>query len=212
MVNDGANRVIPKRYDALLALYRKCQKSIIRRLNNKRSVRSVAGNLGVSHPIVMRIRKDPNYIPSRKTMVKIVQKIMKPKTVGEKVMITIKGDLLSTKNHQVIAKNKYSGKRFVIKNKPAKKQEDSLGWQLLAQKKEWQKMLGLGRMYPLRIRFRIYRKNESRWDYINIIQGLADAMIRVGFLPDDDAKHFLPVFDKYEIDELNPRTEIEILN
>lgn len=65
---------------------------------------------------------------------------------------------------------------------------------------------------PLKISFKIYRKTHRRFDYINIIQGLCDEMVRAGWLEDDDADNLIPVFEPYEVDKNNPRVEITVLN
>ena len=43
---------------------------------------------------------------------------------------------------------------------------------------------------------------------MNIFQGLADMMVKCGWMPDDNADEFLPVFLGYEVDKNNPRVEI----
>lgn len=58
--------------------------------------------------------------------------------------------------------------------------------------------------YPSKIHFYYYRKDKRRFDYANMVQILADSFQKVGILPDDDAKHFIPIFDGYEVDKENP--------
>ena len=62
--------------------------------------------------------------------------------------------------------------------------------------------------YPVRIRFLIYRKTHRRFDFINIIQNLCDCLVKERIIPDDDAKHLIPVFEPYKVDGANPRTEL----
>ena len=69
----------------------------------------------------------------------------------------------------------------------------------------------LGKRFPVRIKFMIYRQSHRIFDYINIIQNLCDCIVKEGLLPDDDAKHFIPVFEEYRVDSANPRTELTIL-
>ena len=75
---------------------------------------------------------------------------------------------------------------------------------------QWQISM-LGKRFPVRIKFMIYRQSHRIFDYINIIQNLCDCIVKEGLLPDDDAKHFIPVFEEYRVDSANPRTELTIL-
>jgi Holliday junction resolvase RusA-like endonuclease len=79
-------------------------------------------------------------------------------------------------------------------------------------KKKWGRMNKLfAYPFPLVVSFKIYRKTHRRFDYCNIIQLLCDCMVKAGYFPDDDAKHFIPYFFPYEKDKENPRVEIDIL-
>ena len=133
-------------------------------------------------------------------------------------MITIYGQLYSSKNHRQLFKNKSTGKMFIAKPQKAKAAEDGLMVQLKTNKQRWRMMIALKEKlfspdgyYPLRVQFKIYRKNNQRFDYVNIVQSLADQMVKAGYLPDDNADYFIPVFVPYEVDASNPRCEIQIL-
>lgn len=123
-------------------------------------------------------------------------------------MITIYGELYSSKNSRVGII--VGGRNVVIKSKKAQGQEKDFQYQLSAVRRQFLKLIK-GRIQPLRIEFKIYRRTHGRFDYINIVQGLLDAMVRAELIPDDDAKHIIPVFVPYEKDEKTPRTEITIL-
>lgn len=58
--------------------------------------------------------------------------------------------------------------------------------------------------FPAKFHFYYYRKDKRHFDYANMVQILADAFQKVGILEDDDAKHFIPVFEGYEVDGENP--------
>ena len=68
----------------------------------------------------------------------------------------------------------------------------------------------LGKRYPVRIKFMIYRRTHRVFDYINIIQNLCDCIVKEGLLPDDSMKYLIPVFEQYRVDVANPRTELTI--
>ena len=63
---------------------------------------------------------------------------------------------------------------------------------------------------PLKVVFKIYRKTHRKFDYVNIIQGLQDLMVKCGWLPDDNADEIIPVFQPYDVDKNDPRVEIFI--
>lgn len=123
-------------------------------------------------------------------------------------MITIHGELYSSKNSRRILK--VNGRTIVAKSAKSKSQEQDHAIQLQSSKRMWNKMVA-GKAYPLRVGFRVYRRTEARFDWANIIQGLCDAMVKAGYLPDDSAGFLTPVYLGYSKDAQNPRTEIEVL-
>lgn len=123
-------------------------------------------------------------------------------------MIIVQGELYSSKNSRRILKVK--GKIIVAKSEVSKKQETDLQWQLVGAKARWNRLIK-GKAFPLRVGFRVYRRTAGKFDWLNIIQGLADAMVKAKLLPDDSADFFTPVFLGYAKDADNPRTEIEVL-
>jgi len=66
--------------------------------------------------------------------------------------------------------------------------------------------------FPLKIEFTYYPPDKGRWDWINLIQNVCDIMSHINFIPDDDSKHLVPVFNKdFIVDKLNPRLIMKIL-
>lgn len=125
-------------------------------------------------------------------------------------MITIYGELYSSKNSRQIYFNKYTGRRYVVKSEAAQADEVELINKLTCVKVDFKKALR-GKLKPYHIKFKIYRQTKRRFDYINIIQNLQDCMVKAGLLDDDNANEILPVFDEYSVDSIKPRVEIEIL-
>jgi len=123
-------------------------------------------------------------------------------------MITINGELYSSKNSKQIA---YRGGRAVLlSSKAVQKAKEPLLWELKLKQRTWHDM-AKGKEYPLRVGFMIYRRTKGRFDYINMIQHLCDCMVEMEYLPDDNANYLIPVFLPYEVDPKNPRVEITIL-
>lgn len=56
-----------------------------------------------------------------------------------------------------------------------------------------------GYEYPVKVGFYFYRDSKRRFDYINIVQIIADLMQKHGYIDDDDALHFIPVFEGFEV-------------
>lgn len=61
------------------------------------------------------------------------------------------------------------------------------------------------------VKWLILNSTRRRFDYVNIVQGLLDAMVAVGYVEDDSAEYVIPVFEPYEIDHDNPRTEVVVI-
>ena len=117
-------------------------------------------------------------------------------------MITINGELYSSKNSKQIVKR--GNKNILIPSKAYTSHAKHLQLQLALFKSKWLEETKHA-CKPFKISFKIYRKTRRRFDYVNIIQGLADEMVRTGWLTDDCADEFIPVFEPYEVDKNNPR-------
>ena len=124
-------------------------------------------------------------------------------------MITIYGELYSSKNSRMIVKS--GNKMVLLKSSACRKHIKPLEQQLILNRYKWLDELKTHQK-PYRICFKIYRKTKRRFDYINIIQQLQDSMVRCLWIEDDNADIMIPVFKPYEIDSNNPRVQIEVLN
>ena len=139
--------------------------------------------------------------------------------------ITIYTELFSSKNSRRSFNHPTTGRIVNIKSKKALQNEDDLIQNLLLHRYDWQDYLvkhmarniydDESQIYPLRLEITIYRKTHGKWDYHNLIQNLADCMVKAGWLPDDDTRHvgFYPplIGDIHRKDSKNPRIEIKIL-
>ena len=130
--------------------------------------------------------------------------------------LVIPGELYSSKNSRrpVLCKSKSTGKKKIVPLK-SKKAEQHFQYLLFvladaARKEAWSRMTD-GKEFPLVVTFKIYRQSHRVFDYVNIIQNLCDALVKAGYLPDDDAAHLLPVPLQYEKDPDNPRTILTVL-
>jgi len=123
--------------------------------------------------------------------------------------ITIYGELHSSKNGKMIVNIK--GRPMLISKSSVRQAEKSINQQLVLNKAKWLRMID-GCPKPLNVVFKLYRQTHRRFDWINILQQLQDCMVKCGWLPDDNADELLPVFEGYEVDPKNPRTEIYLKN
>lgn len=124
-------------------------------------------------------------------------------------MIVIRGEIHSSKNSRRILVNKRTHKPFVAKSKSSKDDEHSFAYQLNLQAAEWEQMVA-DQFYPYTICFKFIRATKRRFDYINMAQGILDAMVKSGYIEDDDADHVLPMFVPYEVDKNNAGCEITV--
>lgn len=122
-------------------------------------------------------------------------------------MITIYGELYSSKNSKRIVK--FGDRMALIASKQYLNSVKPIEQQLMLNKRKWIDSIKDVKK-PLKISFKIYRKTHRKFDYVNIIQGLQDLMVKCGWLLDDNADEIIPYFERYEVDKINPRVEIKI--
>ena len=126
------------------------------------------------------------------------------------MFITLPLELHSSKNGQQIIYSKKLDRPLIVKKISARVQDNQLKVMLMANKHAWEKMIE-GKKFPLKVGLYVYRKTRRRFDWVNIVQGLQDAMVKGGYLPDDSAQYLTPVFLGWDVDGQNPRVEISIL-
>lgn len=96
----------------------------------------------------------------------------------------------SSKNNK-----KWTGK-ILIKNKLSLDYEKWSAPLFLQNKRKWKQQMT---EYPVNVEFYFYRDSKRRFDYINCLQIIADLMQFHGYIEDDDADHFIPIFSGYEV-------------
>jgi hypothetical protein len=128
--------------------------------------------------------------------------------------IFISGEIHSSKNSRRILNSKKRGKKgqrlsFIAKSKEAKQDEGIFAEQLNRKKEDWDAMIQ-GHEYPLRLVFTFVRSTKCLFDYVNMAQGILDAMVKAEYLPDDNMNYVIPVFKPYVVDKEKPGCRIEI--
>lgn len=126
------------------------------------------------------------------------------------MFITLPLELHSSKNGQQIIYSKKLDRPLIVKKISARVQDNQLKVMLMANKHIWDKM-AKGKQFPLKVGFYVYRKTRRRFDWVNIVQGLQDAMVKGGYLPDDSAQYLTPVFLGWDVDKDKPRVEVSVL-
>lgn len=86
----------------------------------------------------------------------------------------------------------------LIKSPLCQEYELWAGPYFLMHKKAWKQVMK-GIEYPVKVEFFFNRDSNRRFDYINITQLVADLMVKFGYIEDDDAKHFIPIFTGYDV-------------
>lgn len=94
----------------------------------------------------------------------------------------------SKKNSKIITKNKR-----VISSKLVQYYERWCSPILKQQLPTWQKMIQ-NKSLPLKVSFYFYRDSKRKWDFVNIVQVLADLMQKEEYIEDDDTKNFIPLY------------------
>lgn len=124
-------------------------------------------------------------------------------------MIRITGEIHSSKNSRQIFRNRKTNRPYVSKSKSAKNDESLLAYQFAdaGNRADWLAMIA-GRPFPLLVFFRFHRETKARWDFANLVQGVADAMVKAEYLPDDSVDYFIPVYGGHEVDRNFPGVEI----
>lgn len=117
-------------------------------------------------------------------------------------MINLSGEIHSSKNSRRIFRAG-NGRPFVVKSKASKADEETLRLQLLSQRETWRAMLK-GCTFPVTIAFAFRRQTKRAFDYVNLAQGVLDAMVKADYLPDDNANYVIPYFMPYRVEKKNP--------
>ena len=123
-------------------------------------------------------------------------------------IITIQGEVHSSKNSRRIMRGR-NGSPFISKSKRSKEDEGIFAVQLYNQRGAWE---GMTRdvPFPLTVIFFFRRATHRAFDYVNIAQGILDAMVKAEYLPDDSADYVIPSFLPYVVDKENPGCDISI--
>lgn len=99
----------------------------------------------------------------------------------------------SKKNSKIITKSKR-----VISSKLVQYYERWATPLLKQQLPTWQQMIQ-NKPLPLKVSFYFYRDSKHKWDFVNIVQVIADLMQKEGYLIDDDTKNFIPLYKGEEV-------------
>lgn len=99
----------------------------------------------------------------------------------------------SKKNSKIITKNKR-----IISSKLVQYYERWATPLLKEQLSIWQQMVQ-NKPLPLKVSFYFYRDSKRKWDFVNIVQVIADLMQKEGYLVDDDTKKFIPLYAGEEV-------------
>lgn len=114
--------------------------------------------------------------------------------------ISLDGEIHSSKNSRRIMRNRRTGLPFVAKSKSSKLDEASFALQLASQRDKWE-TLTLNCDYPIIIIFLFRRATKRKFDYVNMAQGILDAMVKSAYILDDCADYVIPFFLPYVVDK-----------
>lgn len=97
-------------------------------------------------------------------------------------------NVCSSKNSRMITKNKR-----VIASRLCKEYRQVMGKVFQENLKEWEKQKPKDNK-QIYVGFYFYRDSRRKWDFVNIVQIIADMMQDYLYLTDDDTKHFIPIY------------------
>ena len=120
-------------------------------------------------------------------------------------VFVINGSTPSSKNSRV-----YTGKHFIA-SKATRKWVLETEKYFKTQKDSFLEELSKHSAH-YKIEFKFVRGSKHKFDYINPAQTIQDAMVKHGWIEDDNCTVMIPFFAEYEYDKENPRVEIRILN
>jgi len=117
--------------------------------------------------------------------------------------IFIPGNVPSSKNSKV-----WTGK-FLISSKATREWEKNTieYWQLFGPR--FKKCIKQ-QPKPYNISFKFIRGSRHKFDYVNPLQTIQDAMVKNGWIEDDNADIMIPIIEKYEYSVKNPGVYITI--
>ena len=116
----------------------------------------------------------------------------------------IPGNTPSSKNSK-----QWTGK-FLVSNKNTQQWKKDTKKYFEDNKADFLKQLE-GLSMPYNIEFTFIRKSRHKFDYINILQAVADEMMVHEWLEDDNADVMKPFFGDYKYDKVNPGVFIKVL-
>jgi len=118
-------------------------------------------------------------------------------------IIFIPGNVPSSKNSKV-----WTGK-FLVSSKATQKWYKEIKDHMRLYKATF-KALAERTKKPYQISFKFIRKSKHKFDYVNPLQSIQDAMVKHEWIDDDNADEILPVLLPYEYDKDNPGVYISI--
>ena len=68
-----------------------------------------------------------------------------------------------------------------------------------ANKPLWESQMQKVEQLPIKVEFYFYRDSKRHWDFINILQIIADIMQAEGYLENDDTTNFIPYYAGEEV-------------
>ena len=125
------------------------------------------------------------------------------------LMIFLKGNFPSFKNSK-----QRTAKGFMVMSKTVQKY-------LKAYEEQWKTIPDQFKNlteedFPIQVGMYFIRGTKHRWDFHNMVQGVADLMVKHNWIPDDNTDYFIPVCLSinntfYGYDKENPGVWVEII-
>jgi len=111
-------------------------------------------------------------------------------------VLTLEGELYSSKNSKQIVRSKKTGKSFIVDSKASQKGKKWLKPQLIDEKNKeiWRAAIKKVKKFPIHLGLYVERKTLAKWDFNNISQGLMDELVDADYFIDDNVSVVVPVY------------------
>jgi hypothetical protein len=118
--------------------------------------------------------------------------------------IFVRGNVPSSKNSK-----QWTGK-FLVSSKTTRNWEKSTKLQFQALRDDFLKLIE-DKEFPIRVEFTFIRDSRRKFDYVNPLQTIQDAMVKHGWIPDDNCDIIIPSFGLYKVDKENSGVWLKVL-
>ena len=122
----------------------------------------------------------------------------------ETTSIFLPGNVPSSKNSK-----QWTGK-FLVSSKTTRNWEKATKDHFIQLREVFLNLIA-DKEYPLKVEFTFVRDSKRKFDYVNPLQTIQDAMVRHEWIPDDNCDIIIPSFGLYQYNPKEPGVWLKVL-